>query len=118
MPAAHGYLLALLQNLTQLREKAGITPEQLGQQLILGPGWIERFESGESIPSIDMVLAILHAMGADLHALLKDLPEPEAANVERMIFGEEVAEGIQIHFRYADHNAEYTLPKATLEEFE
>lgn len=118
MPAAHGYLLALLRNLAKLRERAGLTSEQLGQQLILRPGWIERFESGETVPSIDMVLAILHAMGADLPALLENLPEPEAASVERMIFAEETRKGITIHFRYTDHDAEYTLPGATLEEFE
>ncbi len=39
---------------------------QLEERLILGPGWITRFENGETVPSIDMMLAILHETGAEL----------------------------------------------------
>ena len=64
MPHAHGYLHALLKNIGALRQKAGLTQAQLEERLILGPGWISRFESGETVPSIDMVLAILHETNA------------------------------------------------------
>lgn len=118
MPEAHGYLQALLQNIGRVRERAGLTAAQLEERLILGPGWIERFESGQSVPSIDMVLAILHQTGAGLHDLLDGLPEPEAAAVERCIFAEEAGDDIIVHFRYANYDAEYRLPGATLEQFE
>ncbi|MDP2997104.1 MAG: helix-turn-helix domain-containing protein [Bryobacterales bacterium] len=118
MPEAHGYLQALLRNIGVLRERAGLTPAQLEERLILGPGWIERFESGESVPSIDMMLAILHETGAGLQDLLHALPEPEPAQVERIIFAEQVGNAIRIHFRYAKFDAQYTLPNARLEEFE
>jgi hypothetical protein len=55
MPQAHGYIQALLKNIEVLREKAGLAPGDLEERLILGPGWIDRFERGESVPSIDMV---------------------------------------------------------------
>lgn len=118
MPEAHGYLHALLQNIGRVREKAGLTAAQLEERLILGPGWIERFERGESVPSIDMLLAILHETNAGIQDLLDGLPQPEAAAVERCIFAEEVDGGITIHFRYANYDAEYRLQGATLEEFE
>jgi transcriptional regulator with XRE-family HTH domain len=118
MPEAHGYLKALLENLRTIRERAGLTESALEERLILGPGWVRRFETGETVPSIDMVLAILHETGAGLEQLLDGLPEPEASEVERTIFAEEEGQGIRINFRYANFDAQYTLPNSTLDDFE
>jgi transcriptional regulator with XRE-family HTH domain len=118
MPQTHGYLQALLKNLEMLRRRAGLTQAQLEERLILGPGWISRFESGDSIPSIDMVLAILHETGSALSDLLGGLPEPEAATVERSIFAEQKDKDIVIHFRYTNFDAQYTLQNSTIEDFE
>jgi transcriptional regulator with XRE-family HTH domain len=118
MPEAHGYLKALLSNLQSLRERAGLTESALEERLILGPGWIGRFERGETVPSIDMVLAILHETNSSLVDLLQGMPEPEAAAVERVIFAEQVENGILIRFNYANFDAEYALPGCTLDDFE
>lgn len=118
MPQAHGYLHALLKNIEALRKRAGLTHAQLEERLILGPGWISRFESGETVPSIDMVLAILHETNASLSELLQGLPEPEPAIVERCIFAEQAANNITVHFRYTNFDALYTLPNSTIEDFE
>lgn len=116
--AAHGYLEALLANLRVIRKRAGLSEAQLEERLILGPGWVRRFEGGETVPTIDMLLAILHETGAGLSELLKGLPEPEAATVERAIFAEQIRKDITVYFRYADYDAQYTLPNATLDQFE
>lgn len=118
MPEAHGYLKALLNNLRTIREKAGLTQNALEERLILGPGWIQRFETGESVPTIDMLLALLYETNTDLHDLVRGLPEPEAATVERYIFAERSDNDIVVHFRYANFDAEYRLPRSTLEQFE
>jgi transcriptional regulator with XRE-family HTH domain len=118
MAQAHGYLHALLKKIGTLRQKAGLTQAQLEERLILGPGWISRFESGETVPSIDMVLAILHETNATLSDLLQGLPEPEVAAVERCIFAEQTGNDITVHFRYTSFDARYTLPNSTLEDFE
>jgi transcriptional regulator with XRE-family HTH domain len=118
MPSNQGYLHALLRNIETLRKRAGLSETQLEERLILGPGWISRFERGETIPSIDMVLAVLHATNATLPDLLNGLPEPEASLVERTIFAEESGNNITVHFHYADFDAKYLLPSARLEDFE
>jgi transcriptional regulator with XRE-family HTH domain len=118
MPEAHGYLKALLNNLRAVREKAGLTENALEERLILGPGWIRRFETGDSVPSIDMLLAILYETNANFSDLLRGLTEPEAATVERYIFAERSDNDIVIHFRYANFDAEYRLPRSTLKQFE
>jgi transcriptional regulator with XRE-family HTH domain len=119
MTEAHGYLKQLLSNLKALREKAGMSEAALEEKLILGPGWVRRFEQGETIPSIDMLLAILHETGANLDALLKGLPgAPDAAEVERFIFAEQEGDDIIVHFRYANFDAQYLLRTATVEQFE
>ncbi len=108
----------LLKNIRVVREKAGLTEAHLEERLILGPGWISRFENAEIIPSIDMVLAILRETNASLADLLKDLPELKAATVERYIFAEQSGKDITVHFRYAKFEAQYTLPNSTIGEFE
>lgn len=118
MPEAHGYLKALLANLRVLREGAGLSESQLEERLILGPGWIAQFENGITVPSIDMVLAILHELGAHLDQLLDGLPEPEAAEVERTIFAEESGQNLTINFRYANFDAQYELADGTMDDFE
>lgn len=119
MTEAHGYLKQLLANLKALRDKAGLSEAALEEKLILGPGWVRRFEQGETIPSIDMLLAILHETGANLDALLKGLPDaPDAAEVERYIFAEQEGDDIIVHFRYAIFDAQYLLRTATVEQFE
>jgi transcriptional regulator with XRE-family HTH domain len=119
MTEAHGYLKQVLANLKVLREQAGMTEATIEEQLILGPGWVRRFEQGETVPSIDMLLAVLHQTGATLEMLLKGLPgHPDAAEIERVIFAEQEGADIVIHFRYADFDAEYLLRTATIEQFE
>lgn len=118
MAEAQGYLKALLDNLRAIREKSGLTENRLEERLILGPGWIHRFETGESVPSIDMLLAILHETNASFFDLLAGLPEPEAATVERHVFAERSGNDTLVRFRYAKFDAEYRLPGSTLEQFE
>ena len=118
MSEAHGYLKALLTNLRSLREQAELSEIQLEEKLILGPGWVSQFESGSTVPSIDMVLAMLHEVGAGLDQLLNGLPAPEVSEVERSIFAEESGPNIVINFRYAKFDAQYTLHNSTLADFE
>lgn len=118
MSKASGYLKQLLANLKVLRERAGLSESEIEERLILGPGWVRRFESGNTVPSIDMVLALLHEIKADLNQLLDGLPEPEASEVERTIFAEEHAPNLVINFRYANFDAKYTLVKSTLADYE
>lgn len=117
MPEAKRYLQAILRNVGRVREQAGLSAAQLEERLILGPGWVSRFESGESVPSIDMLLAILHETGARLEDLLEGVPEPDVAVVERTIFAEEAGNDLTIRFRYSNFDAEYTLERASLEDF-
>jgi len=118
MPEASSHLKVLLGNLRAARERAGMSESALEERLILGPGWIRRFETGETVPSIDMVLAILHEIGSSFESLLQNLPEPGPATVERCIFAEQSGPDITINLRYANFDAQYTLPNCILEDFE
>ena len=114
-----GFLTELLRNLRILRERAGLSQSELERRLILGPGWIKRFEEGQTLPSLDMLLAILHEVGSSLSTLVMDLPDRmEAPAIERTIVAEQVGKSIVIRFRYARFDASYTLENATVEEFD
>ena len=115
---AETYLKSLLGNLKTIREKTGISTSELEERLILGPGWISRFETAEVTPGIDMLLVILQQMGVSLNELVGELPSPDVAEVERFIFPESKDNDLEIHFRYADFDASYLLKNAKIEEFE
>lgn len=118
MADASPYVKALLDNLRAVRERSGISASELENRLILGPGWITRFESADSIPSLDMLLAILHETGGQFDDLLDGVPEVDASDVERLVFAEPDGDGIVINFRYAKFDARYSLPNSTIEGFE
>lgn len=118
MAEAQGYLRDLLARLRFLRERANMSESQLEERLILGPGWIRRFENGMTVPSIDMLLAILHQINATFGDLIEGLPEAESALVDRWIFAEQDGQELVIHFRYANHDAQYRIASATLEDYE
>jgi transcriptional regulator with XRE-family HTH domain len=109
----------LLFRLAQLRRAVSVSESELERRLVLGPGWIERFESGESVPSIDMIAAMLNAMGKSFNDLVKDL-KTEAATlaVERHIRALPRKDDLDIYFKYAKHDAHYLLKSASLPEFE
>jgi transcriptional regulator with XRE-family HTH domain len=113
------YVNAVLRRLKQLREESQITAAELDNKLILGPGWIDRFETGKTVPSIGLILAILHTLRKtpdDLfgHITVTDIP----GDFERQVYALQDGKDLIIHFNYADYDAQYRLPKATVEQFE
>lgn len=114
----------LLARLAALREDAGLSQEELDKRLILGPGWIERFESGETIPTLDVLAVLLSALGRDFGDLLLGIhPDPSetpttAAAVDRFFSAQEQGADLLVSFRYAAYDASYLLQDATLAEFE
>lgn len=122
MPERSEIVTRLLTRMREAREAAGITPEELATDLILGPGWIERFESGDTIPDIDTLFVLIDRIGADPVALFADLrddaEEANPAELSRLIRGEQDGDDLVICFQYANFDAEYRLVNATVEEFE
>lgn len=110
--------LELVARIKALRREAKITKERLEEQLVLGPGWVTRFESGEVVPSIDMIAAMLHALDKSFGDLVADweAEEPTTA-IERDIRAEEDGKDLVVHFRYAEHDATYLIKDATLDQF-
>jgi transcriptional regulator with XRE-family HTH domain len=112
-------LRLILDRLREFREEAGITTTDLEKELILGPGWVRSFEAGGAVPSVDTLLAILHAVGrtpAELFGGVEAGAEP--GTVERSLFAESAGDDLVLHFDYADFDASYFLRDASLEEFE
>lgn len=113
------YLKQLLRNLRRLRQGANLSREQLEERLILGPGWIKRFEDGKTIPSLDMLLAILHETGSSFNMLMPEQTSKlNLADIERSILAEQHGNDIVVRFPYANFDAAYTLHDASVNEFD
>lgn len=119
MPVTNPVLLEILKRLRAQRQKSGLSQSALEEKMILGPGWIERFESGTSLPTLDMVLAILGEVGGTPDKFFAGLVgDGSPGEVERFIHAIPAGNHLDIRFRYADHDAVYRLENATLEQFE
>jgi transcriptional regulator with XRE-family HTH domain len=113
----------LLSRLRTLRERAGVSPEELDARLILGPGWVRRFESGQTVPTLDVLVVLLSALGYELSDLIADLALPAeeettTAAVDRFLSAEQTDSDVLVHFQYSHHDATYRLAGATMAEFE
>jgi transcriptional regulator with XRE-family HTH domain len=108
----------LLRRIRAIREAAGVTEVQLEQSLVLGPGWIHRFESGQTKPSVDILAAILHVLKKDFSHLIAEWePEQATTAIERDIEAEAVGNDLLVRFRYAKHDAKFKIENANLPEF-
>lgn len=112
-------IIHILSRLKEARIRAGKSTHDIEEALILGDGWIERFESGVSVPQVDLLIAIATEVGTDLAELVKGVKIEKAATVRRLVYAEANGDkGITIHFPYGKHEAAYDLDGATLDEFE
>jgi transcriptional regulator with XRE-family HTH domain len=113
------YPRAILARFRRLREKAGISQSDLETALILGPGWLDRFETAETLPSLDMLAAMAHAIGEDLASLASGIPVgAKPPPVDRSIDAFQEGPNLEIRFRYASYDATYTLRDATTQQFD
>jgi transcriptional regulator with XRE-family HTH domain len=110
----------ILARMREFREKAGLSPAHLDERLILGPGWVSRFESGEVVPTIDVLFALLAELNVSPAKLFEGIEAGESlpAQMDRQLRAVSDGDDVVLHFRYANFDAAYRLQRASLAEFE
>ena len=114
---SHSATSALLSRFKELRKSAGISESDLEKILILGPGWVSKIETGEVIPRLNTLLALLNSVGADLPALIREIDISRDTEIDRQIASEDRDDGLLIRFPYGKFDAEYLLHGATQNQF-
>lgn len=87
--------MALSEKLYALRKERGLSQEQLAEGLKVSRQAISKWESGQSLPESDKLLALSEYFGASLDYLLKEdrgekgtqAPTPETAGGKRGLLG-------------------------------
>jgi len=97
---------------------AGVDRADVERQLILGPGWLEKLESGSVPVPTDLLLALAHLSRTDLASLVEGIGVDHPATLRRALFATTTSTGIELHFAYGDYDASYALDGASIEEFE
>ena len=72
--------MALSDKLYMLRKKSGLSQEQLAEQLIVSRQAISKWESGQSVPESEKLIAISNYFDVSLDYLLKDENENESTD--------------------------------------
>lgn len=75
---AKGGNMALSDKLYMLRKKSGLSQEQLAEQLSVSRQAISKWESGQSVPESEKLIAISNYFDVSLDYLLKDENENES----------------------------------------
>ena len=70
--------MALSDKLYMLRKKSGLSQEQLAEQLSVSRQAISKWESGQSVPESEKLIAISNYFDVSLDYLLKDENENES----------------------------------------
>ena len=112
-------LIEVARRLRQARRSRRIEPEELERRLILGPGWISAFESGDHVPSLDMLLALIAELDLSPSRFFRGLSLSETrAQAERKLLVEPDGEDVLLRFPYGEHDATYRLAGASRDEVE
>lgn len=110
-------LKQLFLQLQELREAAGMSVEEAEEALIVGPGWVQRFEGGEIEPTIQTLAAIADAYGSDLATLFEGFEIGEGEiTIERHLSAEEAAGDLVLSFPMGQHSAKVELAGASMDE--
>lgn len=72
--------MALSEKLYALRKKSGFSQEQLAEQLGVSRQAISKWESGQSVPESDKLVAISNYFNVSVDYLLKENNEPQIAS--------------------------------------
>ncbi len=110
-------LIELLQNIKNKREELGLTSRKIEEELIIGPGWLDRIESGEISISLEMLFSLLKHTGISLGDVSMNLQEENSQDIPRNIVVEQSGNDIDIHFKYSKFDAHYKLENATVSKF-
>lgn len=109
----------IAQRLKEFRTRTGLQPEELDERLILGPGWVSSFESGETVPKLDTLLALLRHLKVDPSDFFRGITLPSSgAVIERELRAVPDGPDLLVHFKYAEYDAVYRLTDATLDQFQ
>lgn len=113
-----GIATQIAGRLRSLREQAGVPSEYLDEKLILGTGWVQRFESGR-LPPLDMLMLLVQELGFAPEELFRLLDAPDSpGEVTRVLRAVEEGPDLRLFFPYGPHHATYVLHGARLSEFE
>ncbi|MBL8812071.1 MAG: hypothetical protein JNM43_18040 [Planctomycetaceae bacterium] len=111
-------VVQLLSRLAEFRRDANILPETVEASLLLGPGWIARFEAGLSLPTLDLLLLLLRMYGRHPADLFRDVDvNALGERLARNMYAAPDGGDLLVHFGYAQFDAVYRLRNATVEQY-
>lgn len=70
----HRWRIAFGEQLRRFRHEGGLTQEQLAELANVHPGFIQKLEAGERLPSLPTLLDLAQALSVPLEALLPNVP--------------------------------------------
>ncbi len=111
------YNAAIGEGLKALRRQAGLSKAKVAEKLGIGPGWIELFESGDP-PKMAVLISLINEYGGSGTSFFAQLPPLDDLREAKSITAQASGENLLLRFPYARFDAQYLLPKASLDEYD
>jgi len=109
---------SLLKKLTALRQAAGFSKEDVEKKLVLGPGWVERFETGDKLPSLATLVALLNLYEVKISDFFESVELTDDIFIsDRHLTARSSGNNLILTFQLGKYQAEVELEDATIEEF-
>lgn len=114
----HADLIALFNGLESARVAQGLSREDVENTLVLGPGWVELFESGKREPSLGALAALLTLYDVKLSDFFQELElSNEGVIPDRHLSVEPDGDGIYLHFPMGAYDAKVRFSNASIDEY-
>ena len=109
----------LLKAFKELRVEKEVSAAELDDTLNMGPGWVSRIETGQSVPTIDILLSMVSGLGATPNELFYKLDDDNLDNsFRRGIYATPNGSNLKVHFLYTQFDAVYELANASCAQFD
>ena len=109
---------SIISYLREKRVEAKLSAEGLNEILNLGSGWIRAFESGNTAPTLDFIIAISRALNLDPASIFKVVDFSSKSTIlthtiEVQDYPSDAPRGANIEFRYNSFLAKVFIPSAS-----
>lgn len=109
---------SLLEKLTSSRIATGLSKEDVEKKMVLGPGWVERFETGDKLPSLATLIALLNLYRVRISDFFESVNLTDDIFIsDRHLTAKPSGDNLILVFQMGKYRAEVELQDASIDEF-
>ncbi|NWN87282.1 MAG: helix-turn-helix transcriptional regulator [Micrococcaceae bacterium] len=112
------HFASLLEKLASSRRAAGLSREDVEKKLVLGPGWVDRFETGDRLPSLATLIALLNLYELKISDFFESVELTDDIFIaDRYLTAKPSGNNLILIFQLGKYRANVELEDSSIDEF-